>query len=80
MKMVRWLIGAASLVVIITLIMIGPIKFLAYPGLPYYAFLGRTLYVILLAGTLCIYRVCRGPTGADRIVAIDILGILIIGL
>jgi multicomponent Na+:H+ antiporter subunit F len=29
---------------------------------------------------MCLYRIWKGPTGADRIVAIDILGILIIGL
>lgn len=80
MKIIRWLIGAAALSAVITYIMIGPLQFLSYPGLPYFAFLSRAFYVILLAGTLCIYRVCLGPTGADRIVAIDILGILIIGL
>jgi multicomponent Na+:H+ antiporter subunit F len=29
---------------------------------------------------MCLYRVWRGPTSADRILAIDILGILIVGL
>jgi multicomponent Na+:H+ antiporter subunit F len=29
---------------------------------------------------LSLYRIGRGPTGADRLVAIDILGILIVGL
>ena len=80
MKIVRWLIGAAALIGIITLIIFAPLQFISYPGLPYLDFLGRALYIILLAGTLCIFRVCMGPTGADRIVAIDILGILIIGL
>ena len=28
---------------------------------------------------LCLYRVLRGPTPADRIVAVDILGILVVG-
>ncbi len=28
---------------------------------------------------LCLYRVLRGPTSADRIVAVDILGILVVG-
>ncbi|OGW74759.1 MAG: hypothetical protein A2Z72_07965 [Omnitrophica bacterium RBG_13_46_9] len=43
-------------------------------------FLGRALYIILLSCVLCLYRVWRGPTGADRIVAIDILGIMVVGL
>ena len=80
MKTIRWLIGAVILTGIITYITMGPLEFISYPGLPYFAFLTRALYVILLSGVLCIYRVCMGPTGADRIVAIDILGILIIGL
>ena len=28
---------------------------------------------------MCLYRMFRGPTSADRIVALDILGILVIG-
>lgn len=27
----------------------------------------------------CLYRIYKGPTSADRIVAVDILGILIVG-
>lgn len=42
--------------------------------------LGRVLYIIILALFLCLYRIWRGPTSADRIVAIDILGIIIVGL
>jgi len=80
MKMFRWSMGAIILAGIITLIIIRPIPFLFYPGLPYLGFLGRALYVILLAASLCLYRIWRGPTGADRIVALDIVGILIIGL
>ncbi len=29
---------------------------------------------------MCLFRIMRGPTSADRIMAIDILGILIVGL
>jgi multicomponent Na+:H+ antiporter subunit F len=38
------------------------------------------LYILVLASLLCLYRVARGPTSADRIVAIDLLGVMIIGL
>lgn len=31
-----------------------------------------------LCVALCIYRIIRGPTAADRMVAIDILGIVIV--
>ena len=80
MKTFRWFIGMIFLVGIIILIIIRPLPFLFYPGLPYIGFLGRCLYIIILACILCLYRVWRGPTGADRIVAIDILGIMIVGL
>ena len=80
MKIFRWIIGMIFLVGIIILIMIRPLPFLFYPDLPYIGLLGRALYIIILACILCLYRVWRGPTGADRIVAIDILGIMIVGL
>ena len=80
MKIIRWAIGAAILVAIISLIIMRPLPFLFYPDLPYVGFLGRVLYVIILACFMCLYRIWRGPTGADRIVAIDILGIMIVGL
>ena len=67
MKRTSWLIGAIVLLATIALILIRPFPFLFYPDLPYVGLLG-------------LYRICRGPTGADRIVAIDILGIMIVGL
>jgi len=80
MKIFKWFIGAIVLAGIFTLIIIRPLPFLFYPDLPYLGFLGRVLYIIILACFLCLYRICRGPTSADRIVAIDILGIMIVGL
>ena len=80
MRILRWFMGAVILAAIIALIIVRPLPFLFYPDLPYVGFLGRVLYIIILACILCLYRVWKGPTGADRIVAIDILGIMIIGL
>ena len=44
----------------------------------------ETLFVPLVAGLLaccamCLYRIGRGPTAPDRMVAIDILGTLVVG-
>lgn len=36
-------------------------------------------FVIMFCCLLCLYRIYRGPTPADRMVAIDILGILVVG-
>jgi multicomponent Na+:H+ antiporter subunit F len=37
------------------------------------------LGVLLLCCFMCLFRVARGPTAPDRTVAIDILGIVIVG-
>ncbi len=35
--------------------------------------------VLALCCFMCLYRIARGPTAPDRTVAIDILGIVIVG-
>ena len=35
--------------------------------------------VLMICCFLCLYRIGRGPTAPDRTVAIDILGIVIVG-
>ncbi len=80
MKTIRWFIGAVILSGLVALIILRPLPFLFYPDLPYLNFLGRALYIIILACILALFRIWKGPTGADRIVAIDILGIMIVGL
>jgi len=35
--------------------------------------------ILFICCFLCLYRILKGPSSADRIVAIDILGILVIG-
>lgn len=77
-RIIRWFLGAALLATIIALIVLRPLPFLFHPGLPYLGSLGRAMYILVLASALCFYRVFRGPTGADRIVAIDIFGIMIV--
>ena len=44
----------------------------------------ETFHIPLLAGllvcsALCLYRIARGPTAPDRMVAIDILGTVVVG-
>ena len=70
MKLFRWFLG---------LILIA--------GLFYYNFFiyeGPLLFKLIQVGLVCmlfvLYRVVVGPSAADRIVAVDILGILIIGM
>lgn len=37
------------------------------------------LGVLVLSSYLCLYRIGRGPTAPDRTVAIDILGVILVG-
>ena len=79
MKLLQWLSGTIVIVVLIALIIYNPFTILFYPHLPYVELFSRALFVLLLSAFLCLYRVFLGKTASDRIVAIDILGILIVG-
>ena len=75
-KNLRWLIGLAVIVVAAALIIFCPLpSILRWQS----AFLARAFLCFLLSAILCLYRVLRGPTAPDRAVAIDMLGILIVG-
>ena len=79
MKRVRWILGAIFLVATVGVIILRPLPFLFYHELPHSGFLGRTVFIVLLGGWLCLFRLWRGPKGVDRITATDIIGILIAG-
>ena len=79
MAKARWMIGSALLVSVLLVVVMYPLPFLFFPDLPYRDFVGRSLFVLVLASAMCHYRISRGPTAADRIVAVDTLGILIVG-
>jgi len=42
-------------------------------------FLSHCFFVLMICFSLCLFRIMRGPTPADRAVAVDTLGILIVG-
>ena len=76
MKRLRWLIGLIINIIILGVIILCPIpSLLEWQSL----LLERSFLVLLLCGAFCLWRIMRGPTPADRVVAIDILGILILG-
>ena len=68
MKFSTWIVGVVILALVFVWIFVHPFSFLV-----------RCLYVLLLCSLLCLYRILRGPTAADRAVSVDTLGILIIG-
>jgi len=43
-------------------------------------FLNILLYVQIALSGLCLYRIVRGPTIPDRMIGIDIFGILVVGI
>lgn len=38
------------------------------------------LFILILLSFFCLFRIIRGPSIADRMVAIDIFGILVVGI
>lgn len=75
----RWFTGLAAIALALSAIFMLNIPILFYHKLPHVLFFSRCFLILLMTALLCLYRVLRGPTAADRIVAVDILGVLIIG-
>jgi multicomponent Na+:H+ antiporter subunit F len=80
MKTLRYLIGLAAILAVFALIVFFPLEILIYQQLPFLWLLKRGISIILLCAFFCLFRVLRGPTSADRIAGMDMLGILIIGI
>ena len=78
-KRLIWIIGVIVILVIFSVIILLPLPVLFCPGLPFMPLFKRAFFIILISCLLCLYRILRGPTAADRAVAIDILGILVLG-
>lgn len=74
-----YFLGAIVILAILSVVVFRPFSILFYPGLPFTAFLQRAFYILLISCLLCLYRILRGPTSADRAVSIDMLGVLIVG-
>jgi multicomponent Na+:H+ antiporter subunit F len=76
MKKIKWLAGSAGV-----LFVFGVIIFYPLPSLLEWqsGFLKRSFFTLFFCASFCLFRILRGPSAADRVVALDILGILIIG-
>lgn len=76
----RWFAGVVAVLGLAGLAVMYPLHLEGYESLPWMHLVARALNLLLLAALLCLIRVLLGPTAADRIIAIDILGILVVGL
>ena len=76
MKRIRWLVGLILIVIAGLAIIFVPIP----SSLRWQSnFLARAFLWLVLSAVMCLWRILRGPTAPDRAVAIDMLGILIVG-
>ncbi len=72
----RWLIGFLFISIVLLFIILYPMPSLLAWQSP---FLARSFFILMLCFAFCLVRVMAGPTPADRAVAIDTLGVLIVG-
>ncbi len=73
---IRWFIGLLAILAAAAVILFCPVP----SSLRWQSnFLTRAFLALFVSAAMCLYRVLRGPTAPDRAVAIDMLGILIIG-
>lgn len=76
---ISYTIGLIIILTGLAMILFRPLSILFYEDLPFIAFLRRAFFILLLSCVLCLYRILKGPTAADRAVTIDMLGVLIVG-
>lgn len=75
----KYILGAIFVLAILGVILFYPLPILFYQSQPYLGFLKRAFFILLFSCGLCLYRIAKGPTAADRAVTLDMLGVLIIG-
>lgn len=78
-KRICYLLGVTAIALTLIVIFMLDVPIVFYHKLPHVSFFKHCFLILLVSAFLCLYRVLRGPTAADRIVAADILGILILG-
>jgi multicomponent Na+:H+ antiporter subunit F len=75
-KNIAYISGFLTIIGILSVITFLPLpSLLAWQS----GFLSRVFFVLMLCFSMCLLRIMLGPTLSDRAVAIDTLGILIVG-
>ncbi|MFA6320963.1 MAG: cation:proton antiporter [Candidatus Omnitrophota bacterium] len=76
MKKYSWLGGLIAILILSVAVLFFPIpSMLSWQS----NFLARAFLWLLICAMLCLFRILKGPTAPDRAVAVDMLGILIVG-
>lgn len=70
MKLIRWIIG------LFLIVLFTAYNLFVYDGILIF----KLINFLLFSSMFILFRVIFGPTSADRIVAVDILGVLSIGI
>jgi len=70
--------------IIFLCVVIAVLGIISYPDLPSLlnwqsSFLSRCFFILMICFLMCLIRIMAGPTAGDRAVAMDTLGILIVG-
>ncbi|OGX14759.1 MAG: hypothetical protein A2166_05590 [Omnitrophica WOR_2 bacterium RBG_13_41_10] len=76
MKRLRWFLGLIIIIIILAIIIFYPFPSLLEWQSP---LLRHSFFILFFCALFCLWRIIKGPTSADRAVAIDILGILVLG-
>ncbi|MBU2102309.1 MAG: cation:proton antiporter [Candidatus Omnitrophica bacterium] len=71
-----WCLGLLAISTILFFISFYPVPSLLRWQSP---ILSRCFFILMMCFGICLWRIIRGPTAADRAVAIDTIGILIVG-
>ena len=75
-KYVNWFFGFFAIAAVSLLVIFYPVASLLEWQSP---FLSRCFFILIMCFAICLIRLMFGPTPADRAVAVDTLGILIVG-
>ena len=75
----HYILGSIFILGILFVILFRPLPILFYQDLPFIDLLKRAFFILLFSCVLCLYRILKGPTAADRAVTLDMLGVLIVG-
>lgn len=76
MRRLRYFIGLILIIVIFWILFFYPLpSVLEWQS----TLLKHSFSILFFCAVFCLWRILKGPTPADRVVAIDILGILVLG-